>query len=156
MQQSDLFFAVKANGLELLRKCIASGIDVNVLESEDNNAWTPLMYAVYPFNQDRSNLDIVRELVISGADINMTCRYGMSALRIACSTGLYRSNYNAVDIVKTLLENSIHPCNDIAPLVEASYNCQRVIVKMLFEHMFAEALAKVIDRDLLMVICEFI
>jgi ankyrin repeat protein len=100
--------------------------------------------------------DAVRELLNAGADINLKSSHRNTALMIAC--GLYGTNDN-IKVIQILLENGadVNVRNlDGTALDIASINGHREIVAVLFDHIYSRALAKVINRDILTVICEFV
>jgi ankyrin repeat protein len=102
---------------------------------------------------NRGDLKLLRECIVCGQNVNMRWFGDWTPLMYAALDGnltivhaliVAGADVNARDIYGTTALN-----------VASIYN-NREIVAVLFNHMFAEALAKVIDRDLLMVICEFV
>jgi ankyrin repeat protein len=146
----SIVLAANANNIERVRECIASGQDIN-MRWKGFGDWTPLMFAAL-----NGNFNMVHALIIAGADVNLTSdHFGTTALKLACGTPCW-----STEIVKLLLEHgadaNFRNSLDRNALDIASIKRHREIVAVLFNHMFGEVLVKVLDRDLLAVICEFV
>jgi ankyrin repeat protein len=159
--------------LEQVQQCISSGVDINHRDLFQFSN-TALMVAL-----NYANYDIVELLVKNGADVNIQNCYRNTVFIFACDdcnikimkflvdnganinirnrsrqTALIRASIkNSREVVKWLLERG---ADTEDALDVASTLGNREIVAILFDHICAGSLAKVIDRDLLTVICEFI
>jgi len=76
---AEIYLAAKEGRLEKLKSLIASGADINAVNTHGRSA---LMGAVYVRNRR-----IVRELLLEGANVNTVDAQGRSALMIAVTTG---------------------------------------------------------------------
>lgn len=76
---AEIYLAAKEGHLEKLKSLIASGADINAVNTYGRSA---LMGAVYVRNRH-----IVRELLLEGANVNTVDAQGRSALMIAVTTG---------------------------------------------------------------------
>ncbi|MCX5922476.1 MAG: ankyrin repeat domain-containing protein [Candidatus Dependentiae bacterium] len=74
--KTALIFVVAADDLDTMRKLIALDADINTADKE---GMTPLMFAVWT----GGNPDLIKELVISGADITRKDNQGRTAEEIA-------------------------------------------------------------------------
>ncbi len=86
--------------LDTVRLLLAAGAKVNVLEEQDPfrvsvfgkcRGWSPLMYAVH-----HGNVDIVKELLAAGADVNLKTTRGDTALKLAQQS----SNAEVIQLLK--------------------------------------------------------
>jgi len=86
-----LFKAINQNNVNLVKKLIERGADVNGFNIKCE---TPLIYAC-----DKGCLQIVKHLVKHGADVNYVTAYHVSALATAVAS-------NKTDVTKYLVENT--------------------------------------------------
>ena len=79
MNLIDLCKRTKKDGLKHVKKCLASGVDIN---ARDARGMTALMNAVISINSG-STEGTVKLLIKSGADINLQDFNGITALMFA-------------------------------------------------------------------------
>lgn len=101
------------NGQYLAAKYLVEhGADVNILSQDDEQAWTPLRYAIeashdaqfWPNMDGKRKLDVVKLLVDNGADIHVKDKYGRTYLHIVA-----RQTYDgAIDIAKYLISKGLN------------------------------------------------
>ncbi len=87
----QLIDAIKRGDLNKVIDLIKAGANINTRDKI--NSWTPLHYAV-----SGNHFDIVRHLIIHGADVNAKDDYGRTPLHIAAGKGY-------LEIVKYLVEH---------------------------------------------------
>ncbi|MEJ6483811.1 ankyrin repeat domain-containing protein [Nostoc punctiforme UO1] len=75
-KSSPLFEAARHYDLSLVQSLLDRGAEVNVI---DDQSWTPLLRAF----QQSGNDEIIRVLVMYGADVNVRALRGESPLHIA-------------------------------------------------------------------------
>jgi ankyrin repeat protein len=91
---TPLTYAAYLNDVAKARALIDAGA---VIDVQDNHGFTPLMYAVMHSDTKSScSLDVVDLLLAAGADINLSNRFGSTALHIA-------AQYNTTDTIRKLL-----------------------------------------------------
>ena len=98
MYMHDIHKACRSGNLELVKKFIKSGVDIEVKEIFRYNGpftnRTPLHYAAIG-----GHLDIIKYLIEKGANINYQKDDGWSALHLAANCS------ERLDVVKYLVEN---------------------------------------------------
>ena len=83
---TPLHDCARVGNLEMVRQLIRSGVNAN----ETEEGWTALMYATY-----YGRIDVMRELVASGANIDRTTLHGWTALMYAA----YYANVEAMQVL---------------------------------------------------------
>lgn len=121
--------AIKSQDIKTVKELVHNGVDVNNT-SASSRGYTPLRYAVF-----MKNIEIVRLLIKSGANVNKISADGHTPLKIACSA--YESP-PVDDMVKLLLDNGAEPgiynkWTD-GPLHYAAMYKQPGAVKMLIQY----------------------
>ncbi|MBF0315665.1 MAG: ankyrin repeat domain-containing protein [Oligoflexia bacterium] len=83
---STLVYAVLGNHLDLIRSCLAAGVDIN---GKNNQGITPLMHACVGMDKELSKegTDLVRYLLSQGANYNERDYSGRTAFDIASARG---------------------------------------------------------------------
>jgi ankyrin repeat protein len=74
LDPTALIDAVKNDNIDLVRKLITQGVDVNI---KQNDGGTPLMFAA-----GIGNIDCTKELIAHGADVNVKYGNGMTPLML--------------------------------------------------------------------------
>lgn len=92
LDPTALIDAVKNDNIDLVRKLIAQGVDVNIKQSDGR---TPLMFAA-----GIGNIDCAKELIAKGADVNVKYSNGMTSL-------MYASMRNHPLIVLMICEKNV-------------------------------------------------
>jgi ankyrin repeat protein len=137
VQVTSIHEAALNGKLEQIREILASGINVNTIDTEERTA---LMYAAY-----NGHTEILKLLISKGALINTVDLYGRSALMMA-SSGPFP------DVVKLLLDRKADPNiadrkEHFTALMYAASEGQMVIVRLLLEA-GADPFMKDVDGDI--------
>ena len=112
----NLFQAVAEGNINVIKKLLKEGVDVN---TQYDNKWTALMLASR-YSNSISNIETVKLLLENGADPNLQNVVGETPLVYA---SLYSGKSSNIETVKLLLENGADPNlqnNKWTPLIVAS------------------------------------
>jgi len=124
-KEEQLFMACQKGYLYAVQKLLDEGININTKDRE-NKGKTPLIIAI-----EENKIEIVRELIKRGADINVTDYDGDTALIIAI-------NKKCVDIVRELIKKgaNIHKkgSKEDEPLIIACKEGHLEIIKDLIDN----------------------
>ncbi|MHA1124304.1 MAG: ankyrin repeat domain-containing protein [Candidatus Heimdallarchaeota archaeon] len=163
-KDAKLFQAVYDGELEVIKKVLESGANINAVEGRGLSV---LRWAVR-----RNHLEIVEFLLVNGAEINAVSNYGWTALMEACMNGFtpivklliekgadvniktavngtalyFAANDGYVDVVKLLLEHNADPTVEVEisdmhddytqSAIQAAYeNGHDEVVKLLQEYL---------------------
>uniref|UniRef100_A0A8W8IH98 Novel STAND NTPase 3 domain-containing protein n=1 Tax=Magallana gigas TaxID=29159 RepID=A0A8W8IH98_MAGGI len=145
MEKWDVFYPIHIasvfHNAKVLTKLIQFDVDVN-LQTENESSWTPLSLAIVnetqkvdEFNHGNSRkmlcLSTIDLLVKKGADINLSCNYGNTALNISCCNG-------QDSIAQFLLDHgadiNLGDIEGYSPLHNAAQNGHDSTVKLLLKN----------------------
>ena len=93
-----LSIAVMEEHTDIVMLLISNGVDLNLCD--ENSGLSPLHHAVAQKHQG-----LVEKLLSGGADLNLADNAGMTPVMLAAQEGL-------LDILATLVEESIHPTHE--------------------------------------------
>lgn len=129
-----LILAIKSGSLELTESLVSLGADVN---KSNNHGITPLMYALFNFNDDpRAYRKIVKCLIDKGADINAIDNRGENAIDIAKYLELEAQ-------VGTLLYN-----NNLKKIADEFYNGDKSKAQEIINSMGDYTIEKLSSSDI--------
>jgi ankyrin repeat protein len=143
---TPLIRAIKSGYIAAAKKLILNGADISY--TTHLNKYNAFMYAVF-----LGEVNLVKFFLDNtNTDVNFRDKHGCSVILWAALDGF-------LDIVQVLLDYGADAnvaCDKgLRPINVASCNGHREVVSLLFEHLYG-SLAKVIDRDLLVIICEYV
>ncbi|MFM2200354.1 MAG: hypothetical protein RL769_409 [Pseudomonadota bacterium] len=122
-QNHLLMIALQNDNLNVVKKLIENGVDINLKDGYGNTA---LILA-----SQRGHLEVVKELIKNGADINLQSYIGYSAL-------IYASSFNHLEIVKELIKNGadvdLFDSGEETALMHASQNGHPEVVNELLKN----------------------
>ena len=128
-QTTPLCLAASLNNVEIVNLLLWHGASVNY-KIEDNSK-TPLHFACDKEYVCSDNTSIVRELISSGADINVQDDEGQAPIHFACTS-------ENMEIIECLLENNVDvdvaDIDDETPLVRACYAQNFELMKLLVNY----------------------
>nr|XP_034330312.1 putative ankyrin repeat protein RF_0381 isoform X2 [Crassostrea gigas] len=145
MEKWDVFYPIHIASMfhntEVLTKMLQFDVDLN-LQTKIESSWTPLSLAIVnetqkvdEFNQGNSSktlcISTIDLLLKKGADINLSCNYGNTALNISCCNG-------QDSIAQFLLDHgadiNLGDIEGYSPLHNAAQNGHDSTVKLLLKN----------------------